>query len=575
MDAWFWPLTDFNELHAVTSNNWPLWGLYSVYQPLVSVNESAEYGHGVIQFLPGLAQNWTISSDALTYTFNLRQNVHFSDGNAFNAYQVWTEMYGFYYLSGNSSNWMVGYNFFNMSPVSFGPATINQLNQSGIIQPNQSVLKMMMNSSWPIYVTNPYQIVFRLQSPFQWFPGTLIVLNGLMFDTQWVLEHGGFGTPAAFNAYFNQHPIPGSGPYVFTDIVENAYAVFQQDPNYWGRNMSAQEISAQPIWDPGHYKKVIIYYKPDDVSRFTDLKTGATQISDIEPSDWRLVTSNPALNYITLPPTAGQVILLGLNTHVYPTNITAVRQAIVHAINYTDLYQKAYLGQMNPYVGPDYPAWKDYYDLGNYTPYQYNVSLAQSYLSQAHVSSMPTLTMNIISGCDSCTNAAQVIQSDLSAIGISVNIIVETANSYWAPWGTYQTNLQNAEQLGQLSFVNAGSGWSPGALTPADYWISFVSNTSFFGNTAVYYNPVVQKCVNSFTTISNATEIQSLCKTAQGQIYNDAPYAWIGLLSSWLPSGGSIVYDTHQIKSLMVDPVFNGQDTEAIINTVIPANSTS
>jgi len=432
---------------------------------------------------------------------------------------------------------------------------------------------MMMNSTWPIYVTNPYQIVFRLQSPFQWFPGTLIVLNGLMFDTQWVLDHGGFGTPATFNSYFNQHPIPGSGPYVFTDIVENAYAVFQQDPKYWGSNMSSQEISAQPIWDPGHYKKVIIYYKADDVARYTDLKTGATQISDIEPSDWPLVTSNPDLNYITLPPTAGQVILLGLNTHVYPTNITAVRQAIVHAINYTNLYQKAYLGQMNPYVGPDYPAWKDYYDLGNYTPYQYNVSLAQNYLSQAKVANMPTLTMNIISGCDSCTNAAQVIQSDLNAIGINVNIVVENANSYWAPWGTYQTNLQNAVQLGQLSFVNAGSGWSPGALTPADYWISFVSNTSFFGNTAVYYNPIVQKCVNAFTTISDATQIQSLCKTAQGQIYNDAPYAWIGLLSAWLPSGGSIVYNTHQIKSLMVDPVFNGQDTEAIINTVVPAGS--
>ena len=65
---------------------------------------------------------------------NLRQDVKFSSGNPFNAYQVWLEMYGYYYLSGNSSTWLESYALFNMTNVSFGPATIAQINQSGVVK---------------------------------------------------------------------------------------------------------------------------------------------------------------------------------------------------------------------------------------------------------------------------------------------------------------------------------------------------------------------------------------------------------------------------------------------------------
>ena len=50
--------------------------------------------------------NWTVSSDGRTYTFNLRQNVSFSNGDQLNAYQVWLQMYATYYLTGNSSGWL-------------------------------------------------------------------------------------------------------------------------------------------------------------------------------------------------------------------------------------------------------------------------------------------------------------------------------------------------------------------------------------------------------------------------------------------------------------------------------------
>jgi len=570
IDADIWPLSgSINELYAISGTNSWCWLCWTVYEPLVQVNVVAEYQNGNIQYTPGLATNWTVSSDGTVYTFSLRPNVTFSDGNPFNAYQVWMQMYGFYYLSGNASAWLVNYNLFNMGNVTFGPATVALINQSGLISPSQTAKNIMMNSSWPIYVTNQNQIVFHLKSPFVWFPSVLVAFDGLMYDAQYLLDHGGFGTPTAFNPYFNSNPLPGTGPYMVTSVSQNAYVIFTQNPNYWGRNLSAAEIAAQPFFSPGTVKNVIVNLKTDDLVRYTDLSSGASQMSSIQGSDWNLVANNPEYSYFKLPPWTGEVAFLGLNTKIYPTNITAVRQAIVHAINYTDLINKAYLGQMTPYVGPEYPAWSQFYDLGNLTPYQYNLTLAKQDLSQANITNMPTFTYDTFSGCQPCVNVGQVVQSDLAAIGLTVNIQVTTESTYYAPYGSYTTNVQNAQQIGQLSSILGGQVWAPFALNPADYWVSFVSNGSLYGNWAIYSNPVVQKCVNAFTSSANSTFIQGLCKAAQAQIYNDAPYAWIGLNRLWNPSGGSIVWKSNVIKSFLVEPLFTGQDDLPIFQTVV------
>jgi ABC-type transport system substrate-binding protein len=546
---------------------WPNWFAYSVYQPLVNVNESAEFGKGTIQFLPGLASNWTVSSDGMTYTFNLRQNVHFSNGDPLNAYQVWTEFYGYYYLAANSSTFLESYNLFDMSQVRFGPSTIALLNQSGLINPNQVALAVMTNGSWPIHTTSAGQIVFHLKTPFIWFLGNMIAWDGLVFDEQWVFQHGGLGKPGSPNTYFNQHSIPGTGPYVVSGYAENAFVKFAQNPNYWGSNLTAVQVRANPLLDPGHAKNVLINFKPDDVVRYTDLSTDVAQISAVQTPNWSLVLSNPEYHYLKVPPWNGIVALMPFNMHLYPTNITAVRQAIVHAINYTDIAQKAYLGQLYPMVGPEYPGWKDFYDLGNLQPYQYNVTMAQQILARAQIdtSKLPPLQFVIYSSCSACTNAAQVIQSDLGNIGLQVNIVIQQQSVFFSGYGSYATNLQNSASLGNMII---DSGWAPNALTPADNWLSFVSNGSLFGNWGAYYNPLVQKCVDSFTSTTDITSIQTLCTAAQKQIYDDAPVAWLGGYGLFEPSGGSLVWKRGVVKGFLVDPVWSGQSTSPILNTV-------
>ena len=554
-------------MYALIESPWPDWLEDTVYQPLVAVNLTAEYQQGIIQYMPGLAANWTVSPNGQTYTFTLRPNVTFSNGDPLNSYQVWMEMYGFYYLSENSSTWLESYDLFNMSTSNFGNATIALINQSGLIHPSQPALNIMMNSSWPIYVTGPSQIVFQLQAPFSYFPGTLVAFEGLIFDSQWLLDNGGFGTPTSFNPYFNQHPIPGTGPYEVTAVSEQAYVEFAQNPTYWGDTLTPAQIAVQPMFDPGHAKTVIVKNVPDDLVRYTDVSTGAAQIAGIESEDWDLVQANPnEFSYFTNPPWSALITAVAMNTQIFPTNNTYFRQAIVHAINYSDISSTVFFGQSAPMVGPEYPAWKQFYDLGNLTPYSYNLTLAQQDLNASGITSPGTIVFSTIAGCSFCIAIAQIVQGDLSQLGLNVEIQATSVGTQQAPYGYFPTEVQNAAQIAPLSLLGTGD-WAPATLTPADYWVSFVSNQSFLGNYAIYSNPTVQACVNSFTSTSSVTEIQALCTPAQAQIYSDAPYAWLGVNRLWYVDG-SLVWQKNVVQSFYVDQVWGGQDLAPMFNTV-------
>jgi peptide/nickel transport system substrate-binding protein len=570
MDDANYPINGVNVLTFPSEVPWPDWFQISVYQPLLTANLTAEYQSGIVQYVPVLASGWTITNDNTTYTFNLRQGVTFSNGDAFNAYQMWGELYGDYYLSANSSGWWQSYGVFNMSNVNFGPSTLALMNQSGVITPNSQLMSIMTNSSWPIYVTGPNTIVFHLQAPFLYFLGTLVSYVGMSYDTQYVLDHGGFGTAAAVNANFDDSPIPGTGPYTITQVSTNDFISFAQSPTYWGANLTAAQIAANPAINPGNAKNAVINFVPDDLARYTALSTGAAQIAAIDSTaNWPLVLANPTeFSYTTLPSWSADVSALALNTNEYPTNITAVRQAIVAGINYTEINDDVFYGDMTPGMGPEYPLYSQYYDLGNYAPYQYNLTQAQNILKTAGIdpAKLPTLVFRTVATCTFCEAIAQIVLSNLEQVGFTVSITSLSDATYSATYGSYSTNLANANQLGQISILG-GETWAPSALTPADNWVSFVSNDSSWGNWAGYNNAAVQACISAFTSSANVSAIQAICTKAQAAIYNDAPYAWLGYAKLWYYSG-SLVWKTGVIKSFDLDPDWNGIDTMPLINTV-------
>jgi peptide/nickel transport system substrate-binding protein len=543
---------------------------HAVYQPLVTTNITQQYSQNVLTWIPDLATSWTVSPDATTYTYNLRQGVTFSSGDPFNSYQVWTEFMGFYYLMGPT--FFSGLNLFDFSNVNFGTAQIALLNSTGLANPSGAALAMMQNQSWPMYTTGPYQITFHLRAPFAFFNGILGGGGdpGLIFDLQYVLNNGGFGTPAQFNSYFDDHPAPGTGPYMVTEVVLNSHVTFQKNPTYWGNSLSPAEIAANPVLNPGQASMVVVQVKTDDLARYTDLSTGAAQIVAINSNDWNLVIHNSQYAYFVMPDGVPDVQALALNTAIAPTNNVWVRRAIVHAINYTDIWAKAYQGQASAFMGPETPNYGAYYDPASLPPYTFNVTEAKLDLAKAgypNGNGLPPLTLRTVAGCSYCINAAQVIQSDLANVGITVNIVEVASSTYWNPYGPYSTNLQNANQLGQLSFLG-GEIYSPDYLGPTDYWVGFVTNSSTWGNWAVYDNPRVDQDVAVLSSTANQTQHINALADAQQRIYDDAPYAWLATYKLW-GVDGSVVWNTNVVKSMLFEPNYGGTTTAPLINTVV------
>jgi ABC-type transport system substrate-binding protein len=316
-----------------------------------------------------------------------------------------------------------------------------------------------------------------------------------------------------------------------------------------------------------------MYVKPDDLARYTDLSTGAVQIAVIQAADWNLVKASPdQYTYLSVPPQADLMSALAFNAARYPTNITAVRQAIVHAINYTEVVQKGFLGYLSPFVGPEYSAWKQFYNLGNYSQYSYNLTLAKDYLSKANIANLPTLQFTVPAGCTYCVTIGEVVQADLSQIGINVNIEVIDINTYNSPYGGYSFTLSNAQQVGHISIAWT-LGNAPADITPVDNWIAYVSNSSVYGNWAIYNNPTVDKLNAAFLSTSNSTYLQSLVAKAQAQVYNDAPYYWLGI-NQLQDFGGAAVWQKQVITGaykgyMFSDPCWNGENDMVLFNTVV------
>jgi peptide/nickel transport system substrate-binding protein len=555
------------------SADWPQWGEGSVYQSLITLNLTAEQNNNQIEFLPALASNWTLSADGMTYTFNLRHGVTYSNGDPFNAYDVWTQFYMEYFIYANSSTFWEGSAIFNMTGVKFGLATQAMLNQSGLSSPSGQALAMMSNASWPVYAPDPYTIVYHMNSQFNFFLGTLPGWLGLIFDPYYVLQHGGTGPVGQNNPYFNTNSMLGTGPYMETQVQPTAFAIFEKNPNYWGKNLTAAQIANNPILDPGHYNKILINYKPDDTTRYVDLTTGASQISAVFVSNFKLIARNPDYGFMTIKYPA-EIERMAMNTQIYPTNITDVRLAIVHALNYTKILDTAVFGYGLPMVGPETPNFGPYYNPGNVSQYSYNITLAKQYLVQAgfpNGAGLPVIPMAIDQAATSYEEPqAEIIQSELAAIGIQTNIVVTLTSQYYTYFGPYSYELTNAKNIPAITF-DGSIPYAPDFMTPIDYWSFFVTNYTLFGNYAVYSNPIVNTNVGFMFHSDNMTAILEHLAVAEKQIALDAPYAW--LYDAQLALGaGSYAYNKHVIGGFLADPNLEGVDTVPILNTIYPAS---
>jgi peptide/nickel transport system substrate-binding protein len=420
----------------------PGWAaVQQVYQGMVNYN-----GTSYTSFAPVLASNWTEPNN-LTYIFTLRQGVTFSNGDPYNAYVQWFSFYRSLLLAGGPQ-FILEENFystnFNASdPLSYysnnttsAAANVtlqNDLNTWNFFDPNASDIALMETANQSFQVLNQYSLELNLgygylASPYTYLLASISAPNSYAVDPAVVQANGGVmqGQP---NAYLATSML-GTGQYTlgyYNGLPGGGYSLIP-NPNYWGTAAAAQEPWNNMI-QPANSTVDVVFQDSVDITT-NDLKIGdvaTASFAYIGPATIHLLQGDSCLVVQALPTAYGSTSgswWVYLNQNVYPFDNLSVRAAVAHAINYNQIIQQAFGGYAQTWVGPVPPAYP-YYNPGNLTPYQYNLTLAQQEIADSPCangacSGTVIKYAYLDTGID-WAETAQFLANDLKQIGLTID----------------------------------------------------------------------------------------------------------------------------------------------------------
>lgn len=200
----------------------------------------------------------------------------------------------------------------------------------------------------------------------------------------------------------NENPM-GSGAYVFESARSGSEVTLVRNENYWNE---------APTIDEAVFRTV-----PNLSTRVADLRSGRADLVTALSADQATELEGQAGVKVLASPT-DRVGNLTLNTLAdTPTKDLKVRQAIAAAINYESLIEDLRGEYANPVGAVLTPLSIGYpEDAANY---QYDPERARQLLAEAAV---PSLTLEFPSSPLHDPQLMQTIQSDLQAVGFTVNI---------------------------------------------------------------------------------------------------------------------------------------------------------
>jgi len=284
------------------------------------------------EFIPGLATDWTISDDGLTYTFTLRQNVKFHDGTDFNARAV--------------------------------AANLDRITNPDVA--SQKAI-FMLGPYIGYEIIDDYTIRLKLSEPY----------SPLLDSLSQV--YTGIASPAALSQYsstrYQFHQV-GTGPFTFFEYVPGDRIVLTRNPNYWGGPTYYQTVSDQSI------DEIEFRFFSDVPTRSVAVSSGSAQImGEIPPIDARGLVSNSAVQLlpVTIP---GQPLQFLMNTTRFPTDKREVRQALLFGTNRNAIVDAIYQ-RFSPIAWGPLSASTLYYSRAMNGLYTHDTAQAQALLTAA------------------------------------------------------------------------------------------------------------------------------------------------------------------------------------------------
>ena len=245
-----------------------------VYEGLVLAKKDS-----TTDFVPLLATQWQISSDGKSYTFDIRKNVKFQQGQDFTpedvAYSFWR---GMIQDRAGGPQWILLQPFFGLDVQSFQDDVVTKQFNGDFAAACEAVKQAVT------YDNNAGTVTMNLKQP---YGPMLQILAGSwaeIISKPWAIQQGAWdGNCADAEKYHDpsaeQDPLfkvmNGTGPYMLKNWVPEQEMDLVRNPNYW---------NTSPLWDGGpsgqaKNQNLIIKVIPEWGTRFATFKTGDADIN--------------------------------------------------------------------------------------------------------------------------------------------------------------------------------------------------------------------------------------------------------------------------------------------------------
>lgn len=406
--------------------------LNAVFQDLAIYNGS----NANVQ-LPVEASSWSVSNNSQEYTFTIRPDVYFSNGDNVTAYTIWFSYVRELYMNSPSevgtSNWNLGLtmntatDWFSVDCSNDEPwgltAAISSVTGTPLgasecgyytnainymlshFNPSNKTQLQIMSYAHQAYSTpNSMTFVLRTMKPYAYIVSDLAGFSGShTVDPAFVDAHGGV-VANTNNYYLDNNCEPGTGPYVCKSVgVGLSEVVLQKNPHYWAAKKGGKTLKTGLPWviTPAQIYEIDIKYGLTGTVLYEDFGTNVAAIGPSNPGvsgsiipewgpiwdayQWKSYFSFSQVNRNF----GGQdfTYYLGMNSQRYPTNITDFRKAVFYAMNYSELAQTEIYFNGTSYgqtiLGPAAPSYGALYNPNNAPLPKQNIALAAHYLALA------------------------------------------------------------------------------------------------------------------------------------------------------------------------------------------------
>lgn len=321
---------------------------------------------------PALAEDWSVSDDSLTWTFNLRQGAMFSNGDPVTCEDVKYSIDG------------------------FGDPEVNTF-YSGFGSAIEST-ECVDESTFVVQLN-------RVEGAF------LDYLSTMPASIRPMAIYEELGSDA-----FSENPV-GSGPFMVEEWIRGQRLVLVRNPHYWKEG--------QPYLD-----QITIEYVPDENTRMLMIESGEAQIATEVP--YSQIERIDALDGVSVK--IEDVMAwdaVWFNVNIPPLDDVSVIQALNYATPKEALLQSTMYGAGE--IANHVIARVKYWDP-TVPAYPYDLERAQELMAESSVPDGFSMSCLIVAGDQVERQQAEILQQEWAKIGVDISIEAVDVSTIWERW---------------------------------------------------------------------------------------------------------------------------------------------